>query len=85
MAAILERAQSAASPTASVSADTAAAAAESARQWQTLRSAGVDLAVIPNVPNVVYTPTLFQSFGQAAAQGFGAQVEQVAPNMGRRF
>ncbi|HRL34398.1 MAG TPA: autotransporter domain-containing protein, partial [Neisseria sp.] len=39
-------------------------------------------AVIPNVPNVVYTPTLFQSFGQAAAQGFGAQVEQVAPNMG---
>ena len=63
-------------------ADTAAAAAESARQWQTLRSAGVDLAVIPNVPNVVYTPTLFQSFGQAAAQGFGAQVEQVAPNMG---
>ena len=82
MAAILERAQSAASPTASVSADTAAAAAESARQWQTLRSAGVDLAVIPNVPNVVYTPTLFQSFGQAAAQGFGAQVEQVAPNMG---
>mgnify|MGYP006980285890 CR=1 FL=1 len=38
--------------------------------------------MIPNVPNVVYTPTLFQSFGQAAAQGFGAQVEQVAPNMG---
>ena len=33
MAAILERAQSAASRTASVSADTAAAAAESARQW----------------------------------------------------
>ena len=42
----------------------------------------MDLAVIPNVPNVVYTPTLFQSFGSAAAQGFGAQVEQVAPNMG---
>ncbi len=70
MAAILERAQSAASPTASVSADTAAAAAESARQWQTLRSAGVDLAVIPNVPNVVYTPTLFQSFGQSRRARF---------------
>ena len=82
MAAILTRAQSAASPTASVAADTAAAAAASAQQWQTLRSAGVDLAVIPNVPNVVYTPSLFQSFGHSAAQGFGAKVEQVAPNMG---
>ncbi len=82
LAAILTRAQTAPVPAASVVADTQAAAEASARQWQTLRQAGVDTVVMPTVPNVVYTPTLFRQFGNAAASGFGAQVEKVAPGQG---
>ena len=82
MAAILTRAQTSASPTAEVLASTNAAAQASAQQWQTLKQAGVDLVVMPTVPNVVYTPSLFQQFGAAAAAGFGQQVNQVAPGQG---
>ena len=82
MAAILTRAQASASPTAEVLASTGAAAQASAQQWQTLKQAGVNLVVMPTVPNVVYTPSLFQQFGAAAAAGFGQQVNQVAPGQG---
>ncbi|KLT73168.1 hypothetical protein PL75_04490 [Neisseria arctica] len=74
MAAILERAQSSASPALSAAVDIAAAAQASGKQLQSLKNAGVDLVVMPNVPNVVYTPTLFESFAAAAAASVNKQV-----------
>ncbi|WP_373819542.1 autotransporter domain-containing protein [Glaesserella sp.] len=80
--AILTRAVASDNATASVVADATTAAQTSAQQWATLRQAGVDFVIVPTVPNVAYTPTLFQQFATVAANQFGQQVEAVASGYG---
>lgn len=82
MPAILARAVVSGNATASVLSDAAATAQTSATQWATLRQAGVNFVIAPTVPNVAYTPSLFQQFVATAANQFGAQVDAVASGYG---
>lgn len=79
LAAILQRALSGSNPVGEVVAGATEAAQATAQQWITLRNMGVETAVFPTIPNVVYTPSLFQQFGQSAAQTLKNQAEQFVP------
>ncbi|MDO4698403.1 MAG: autotransporter domain-containing protein [Pasteurellaceae bacterium] len=79
MAAILQRAVTTGNAVSEVLEGATEFATANAKQWATLRHAGVDTAIFPTVPNVVYTPSLFQQFGKSAAQGFKKQAMQFVP------
>lgn len=53
---------------------TAETAAVSGAQWQRLQAAGVDLVVAPDVPNVLYTPEIFDQFAGAFANRVHDQI-----------
>ncbi|WP_244298107.1 autotransporter outer membrane beta-barrel domain-containing protein [Actinobacillus vicugnae] len=65
-----------------VQTESATVAQNSAQQWASLKQAGVELVVAPTIPNVAYTPSLFQQFGTAAANSFANNVEKVRVGYG---
>ncbi|QIM63000.1 hypothetical protein A1D29_06690 [Pasteurellaceae bacterium Orientalotternb1] len=79
VAAILQRALSGSNPVGEVLSGSTEAAKATATHWAMLHKAGVETAIFPTVPNVVYTPSLFQQFGQSAAATFRKQAEQFVP------
>ncbi|WGE53539.1 autotransporter outer membrane beta-barrel domain-containing protein [Actinobacillus equuli] len=82
MPAILTKAIASQDALQTVQTESTVAAQNSAQQWAALKQAGVSLLVAPTVPNVAYTPSLFQQFGASAASGFAATVEKVQTGYG---
>lgn len=85
MASILTRALSGSNPVGEVLSGTTEAATASAMQWATLRQAGVDTAIFPTVPNVLYTPEVFQKFGHSAAEKLKQLAGQSVPKFMARL
>ncbi|WGE45291.1 autotransporter domain-containing esterase [Actinobacillus equuli] len=73
MPAILTKAIASQDALQTVQTESTVAAQNSAQQWAALKQAGVSLLVAPTVPNVAYTPSLFQQFGASVASSFAAQ------------
>ncbi|MCO4168528.1 autotransporter domain-containing esterase [Actinobacillus suis] len=73
MPAILTKAIASQDALQTVQTESTVAAQNSAQQWAALKQSGVTLLVAPTVPNVAYTPSLFQQFGTSAASSFAAQ------------
>lgn len=79
MAAILAKALASADPVGTVVSESSKTAQGLAQQWAMLRQAGVDTIVAPTVPNVVYTPSLFNQFASAFSNRLKEQAMQVVP------
>ncbi|QLB21680.1 esterase [Vespertiliibacter pulmonis] len=73
IAAILQRALASTAPIDMLLDGAKESATATATQWATLRQAGVETAVFPTVPNVVYTPSLFQLFTQSVTDAIKQQ------------